>query len=106
MTPAQAPLPTDSSLPFHPPTGSHTSIRISESAVGLSAAATRQNAGRLLNAALGFEPRPGVGNVKAPASTCLADRIVVCGSARDVIFSQGAAQAMAAPSTIEPSRKR
>jgi len=46
MEPPQPPLPTARNLPFHPVTGSHTSIPISESLVGLSVAATRQKGGR------------------------------------------------------------
>src|ERR1700691_3368786 len=46
MEPPQPPLPTATNLPFHPVTGSHTSIPISESLVGLSVPATRQNGGR------------------------------------------------------------
>src|ERR1700721_220631 len=46
MEPPQPPLPTARNLPFHPATGSHTSIPISESLVGLSIAATRQKGGR------------------------------------------------------------
>src|SRR4051812_18538596 len=45
MVPAQAPLPTDCKLPFHPASGNHTSILISESGTGLMVAATRQNTG-------------------------------------------------------------
>jgi hypothetical protein len=55
MTPAQPPLPTAWNLPFHAVSaaaapsargaGSQTSILMSESLVGVSVAATRQNAG-------------------------------------------------------------
>jgi hypothetical protein len=48
IDPARPPLPTDSSLPFHCDAGSHTSIFMSESAVGRSVANTRQNAGTLI----------------------------------------------------------
>ena len=40
--------PVPCSLPFHPETGSQTSILMSESAVGFASATTRQNAGKLL----------------------------------------------------------
>ncbi len=103
MLPAQAPLPTDCSFPFQPAIGSHTSMRISESLVGLSDAATRQNAGKFLNAALGFAPRPGVGSVNSPAPTGFAQRIVECGNASDVRLSQGAAKAIAEPAIIQPA---
>ena len=49
MLPFQPPLPTARNLPFQPDAGSQTSILMSESAVGLSVAATRQNAGRSAN---------------------------------------------------------
>src|SRR5712691_11589320 len=74
MTPAHAPLPTDCSLLFHPETGIHTSILMSESSAGVSAAWTRQNAGRALNEGAG--PRPPPGGVKSPAATVFADAIV------------------------------
>src|SRR6266851_8773903 len=46
MEPAKPPLPTPSSLSFHPASGSQTSKRMFESLVGLMTPATRQNAGR------------------------------------------------------------
>ena len=46
IAPSQPPLPTAWNLPFQPSAGSQTSIRISESGVGVSVAVTRQNAGR------------------------------------------------------------
>src|SRR5215470_13050928 len=54
MTPPQAPLPTDCSLPFQvepalepcADAGNQTSIAISESVVGRNVAVTRQNGGR------------------------------------------------------------
>ena len=51
MLPFQPPLPIAWNLPFQPAAGSHTSILMSESADGLSVAATRQNAGRSVNCA-------------------------------------------------------
>ena len=45
--PAQPPLPTAWNLPFQSAAGSQTSTLMSESLVGLSVAATRQNSGRL-----------------------------------------------------------
>src|SRR5262245_22017856 len=86
MVPAHAPLPTDSNLPFHPDSGSHTSIFISESCVGLNVAATRQNDGRPLKASAPRVPR---GGVKPPGATGCASVIVELGSARDFTVSQG-----------------
>ena len=45
IAPLNAPLPTAWNLPFHPDAGNQTSILMSESLVGFSVAATRQNAG-------------------------------------------------------------
>src|SRR5262245_20581229 len=78
MVPAHAPFPTDSSFPFQPVSGIHTSILISESPVGLNLAATRQNAGRFLKASA---PRPPC-VVKPPGGTCCASVIVVLGRFR------------------------
>src|SRR5262245_10335869 len=61
-------------FPFQPVTGNHTSILMSESAVGFNVAATRQNAG---SERFGWKP----GTANAPASTCAAVVIVVSGSA-------------------------
>src|SRR5262245_45226725 len=48
MTPAHPPLPTCAYLVFHLSSGSHTSKRMSDSAVGLIVPAIRQNGGRLV----------------------------------------------------------
>src|SRR5438132_2339908 len=104
MLPAQAPLPADSSFPFQPDMGSHTSIPISESLTGFSNATTRQNAGSFSNTAFEFAAFPGVGGLNAPASIGIAETILVCGSARDARPSQVFAAAMAPPRAIEPSR--
>src|SRR5437016_11479455 len=105
MLPAQAPLPTDSSFPFQPDMGSHTSIPISESLTGFSNATTRQNAGSFSNTAFEFAAFPGVGGLNAPAPTAVAERILVCGNdALDATSSQVLADAMAPPRAIEPSR--
>src|SRR6185503_10926157 len=71
MTPAQPPLPTAWNLPFHPLAGSHTSTLMSESLVGVSVAATRQNSGRPL---YGFGPRAAAppGGANCPAGTSWA----------------------------------
>src|SRR5262245_49552115 len=90
MTPAQPPFPTAWNFPFQPDAGNHTSILMSESLVGASVAATRQNAGRSLN---GFAPRPpparpsAAGGVNAPGATDCEDVIVACGSDSDFRLS-------------------
>src|SRR6476646_8516079 len=89
MDPAKPPLPSPRYLPFHPESGSQTSILISESLAGLMLAATRQNAGRFLTAAAGT---PG-GGTNAPASTGCASVIVVSGSLSAARLSQVAAMA-------------
>src|SRR5688572_27043422 len=66
MLPFHPPLPTAWNLPFQPAAGSHTSILMSDSFVGVSVAATRQNAGRSAKALA--PPRPP-GWVNAPAAT-------------------------------------
>jgi len=78
-------------LPFHAEVGNQTSILISESLVGVSVAATRQNAGRSVN---GFGPRPARplgGGANDPGGTLCAEVIVACGSGRDARLSHVAA---------------
>src|SRR5690348_11261639 len=89
MDPANPPLPSPRYFPFHPESGSQTSILISESLAGLRVAATRQNAGRPLTAAAGT---PG-GGPNAPASTGCASVIVASGSLSAARLSQVAAMA-------------
>jgi hypothetical protein len=43
-------------LPFHPAIGIHNSIRMSDVGDGLSVAATRQNAGSVLNGGMPLPP--------------------------------------------------
>src|SRR6266571_7329663 len=90
MVPAHPPLPTAWNLPFQPDAGIQTSILMSESLDGFSAAATRQNAGRLRKACTaagrGAVPPTG-GGVNAPASTAVANVIVVPGSVSDARLS-------------------
>src|SRR5262249_18050980 len=83
-------------------------ILMSESLVGVSVAATRQNGGRSLNgfaaapSARPLAPRPcstppaGVGTVKAPAATVCAAVIVACCSESAFRFSQVAAEDVSA----------
>src|SRR5687768_9906073 len=84
MLPAQPPLPTAWNFPFQPDAGNHTSILISESVLGVSVAATRQNSGSRANAAAAPPPcaPPVVGSRKAPGGTTAAVVTVVCGNAR------------------------
>src|SRR5262245_55140264 len=93
MLPLQPPLPTAWNLPFQPEAGIQTSILMSESADGLSVAATRQNAGRSLND--GGEPLAGIkpGKLKAPAATGSARVMVVSGRGREARLWQVAARA-------------
>ncbi len=89
IEPDQPPLPTAWNLPFHPATGSHTSTLISESLVGVSVAATRQNAGSdAKSAALFCPPVAGSAGVKAPAATGCASVMVAWGSASFASVSQ------------------
>src|SRR5688572_18853922 len=104
MLPANAPLPTTCSFPFHPLAGSQTSALMSDCGVGFSVTATRQNAG---SAAKGFggggagafaapagPPRPPrAGWVNAPRATVCAIVTVVVGFVSDVRLSQVAASA-------------
>src|SRR6185369_15319733 len=101
MFPFQPPLPTTRNFPFQAAlpgapsargAGSHTSILMSESALGFSVAATRQNAGRSAN---GLPPRPP-GCENAPAATASAAVIVAFGIACDARLSHVAACAAAA----------
>src|SRR5438094_7793152 len=82
MAPDQPPLPTPRNFLFQSAAGIQTSILMSESADGVSVAATRQNAGRLANGvALAGGAAFAPGGVNCPAATSCADAIVVFGSA-------------------------
>src|SRR5437773_1312296 len=89
MAPPHPPFPTAWNFPFQPEAGIQTSILMSESLVGLSVAATRQNAGRLLNASPCAAPRPpsAAGGINEPAATDSASEIVVLGSACELRLS-------------------
>src|SRR5262245_60889592 len=78
MEPAQPPLPTPWNLPFHPDAGIQTSSLMSESVVGATVAATRQNAGTSGIAWAAW--LPAAGGVNDPAGTSWAMVIVVLGS--------------------------
>src|SRR5262245_20381258 len=117
IAPANPPFPGITNLPFQLRAGIHSSILISESALGISVAVTRQKAGKSANgdgaaprplpdgpAAGGGAPAPlNAGNgTKLPASTALANVIVVCGSVNLARLSQEAPAAGrgARPTTI------
>jgi hypothetical protein len=108
MTPAQPPLPTDWSFPFHREVGSHTSILISESLEGVNVAVTLQKAGRPPNCATEGGPPasvpPGAGGTKAPASMSVADVIFVSGSERLPRLSHDVAAAVEALNVTIASR--
>src|SRR5580698_2197852 len=109
MFPAQAPLPTDSSFPFHPDVGIQISILMSESLVGFSVAATRQMAGRFPKfggAAPGKVGTAPADNVSCPASTACAKVIVACGRASLAKLSQGVAAASGKERAITSTRYR
>src|SRR6201988_3198687 len=93
IDPVQPPFPFASYLWFQPEAGIHSSILISESELGFTVNATRQNAGTSLNdAALPFPfapPPPPAEN--APAATDSAAVMVVLGSASELRLSQVAA---------------
>src|SRR6476620_1427303 len=77
MMPAAPPLPVPRNLPFHAAVGGiQSSILMCDSGVGVSVAATRQNAGVFIGAAVAAAP--GTRNV--PASTAVAAVIVTSGS--------------------------
>src|SRR5256885_5800637 len=70
IAPLNAPLPTAWNLPFQPEAGNQTSILMSESLVGFSVAATRQNAGSA---------------VKSPASPCASGVNAPAGTDADIV---------------------
>jgi hypothetical protein len=88
-------LPTAWNLPFQLAAGIHNSILMSESFDGFSVAATRQKAGRALNArgfAGGSSPPPSFVGVKAPRRQHRAQGVMVTfGSASEVSLSQAVA---------------
>src|SRR5580692_794667 len=109
MLPAQAPLPTTSSFPFHPEAGIHTSILMSESLVGFSVAATRQMAGRSPKFGGGAPGNAGTapaGRVNCPAATACAKVTLECGSARLAKLSQVVAAAKGHESAMTNTRYR
>src|SRR5262252_7889816 len=87
------------------PTGIHTSIAISESALGLDTAVRRQNAGNVENACAcaGFTPEFS-GSVNAPLPTSATDLIVTCGKDSAASDWHGAAQLVAGTAARQDSR--
>src|SRR6478672_10497446 len=105
IAPFHAPLPTAWNLPFQFAAGSQTSILMSESADGVSVAATRQNAGRSVMA-FPRPPRPP-GTSNAPAATGCAIVIFASGSVSEARLSHVAAFALeeqaTRPASIDPT---
>ena len=93
--PATPPL-TDTPGPFQFSAGSQTSILMSESGLGISVAATRQKAGRVLKM-FGVCPGPVMGS--APASTVWATVMAVFGGCSEDRSAQVAASADCAMKT-------
>src|SRR5580704_3090800 len=92
MVPPAPPLPVPRNLPFQlPDGGSHTSILMCESGDGLTVAATRQNAGTVTDGA----PAGAPWTLNGPASTAVADVMVVSGSVKADSRSHGPAAACA-----------
>src|SRR5205809_1455075 len=87
MTPWNPPPPVPRNRPFHLVSGSHTSILIEESEVGVSVAVTRQNAGSPVSVVGGLEP----GTTKTPLVLSVADVIVVSCRAKDWRLVHGVA---------------
>src|ERR1051326_980290 len=87
MFPVHPPFPLASNLLFQPAAGIHTSILMSESGVGLSVAATRQNAGRSENLAAACMPCALAGATNAPACTACATVTVPSGTVMEARLS-------------------
>src|ERR1017187_10326829 len=104
MEPAQPPLPTAWNFPFQPEAGSQTSIWMSESLVGFSVAATRQNVGSswYWRAAAAGAP----GKLSSPAGMDRASVIVASGSASADRLSHDAATAAVGARTAASSRNQ
>src|SRR6516165_12688943 len=93
MAPLSPPLPDACTLRFQPESGSHTSIRMSESGVGVSRAVTRQKAGSVRNR-LAPDALGGGWVVNPPAGIDSAESIVPFVS---VIFARDSHARGAAP---------
>src|ERR1700677_421247 len=109
MLPAQAPFPTDSSLPFQLDAGIQTSTLMSESLVGFRVAATRQIAGKFPKFGAGNPGNVGtapVGKVSCPAPTACANVTVACGRARLARVSQDGAASSGQETATTTTRVR
>src|SRR5262245_50434692 len=87
MTPWNPPPPVPRNRPFQVVSGSHTSILIWESEVGVSVAVTRQNGGKGAIVCGGLE----FGTTNTPLVLSVAELIVVCSSCSDCRLVQGEA---------------
>src|SRR5262245_29347167 len=87
MMPWNPPPPVPRKRPFHVFSGSHTSILIEESGVGVSVAVTRQNTGRPVIVCGGLE----LGTTKTPVVLSVADVIVAFSRATDCRSVHGVA---------------
>src|SRR5882672_4065915 len=97
MVPAHPPLPTPANLPFHFSSGSQTSKRMCDSAVGSMVPVTRQNGGRLVVALV--EP----GGVNDPPVIAWAAVMVVPGSGWFVRPAHADARSVCAEVTVKTS---
>src|SRR4051812_38309879 len=103
MAPPAPPLPVPRNLPFHAlAAGIHTSILMCDSGVGVSVAATRQNAGVFMPGAVGAAP----GARKDPASTAAAAVIVTSGSFSAPSASQAFEVCAAAGTATDSTTRR
>src|ERR1700756_3682439 len=100
MTPWKPPPPVPRNRPFQVVSGSQISILIDESAVGVSVAVTRQNAGNGASVCAGLEP----GTTKLPVRLSAADVIKVCSSCNDCRLVHGVAMADVVDTTTEAKR--
>src|SRR5579863_7284939 len=98
MSPWKPPPPVPRKRPFQLVSGSHASIWICESEVGVSVAVTRQNGGKPV---IAVEP----GGVNEPPVMSVADVIVVCSKLRDCRLVHGVAIAGVAAIATKPTHK-
>ena len=87
-------------FPFQPDAGSHTSILISESLVGVSVAATRQNSGSLAKTGSGPDDPCVPGGTNAPGAICWAIVTFAFGNVSAAMDSQVADEATAVGHTM------
>jgi hypothetical protein len=87
ITPWKPPPPVPRNLPFHPLSGSQTSILMLESELGVRVAVTRQKGGSPVIAVGGLEP----GTTNTPVVLSAAELIVVCCSCNNWRLVHGVA---------------